>query len=439
MTALGYLRRSKVTNDSPGAVSAADQEAAIQRMAGEDVDLIVDWGMSGGKRNRPGWLRLREAVRAGQVKTVYSYDFSRLGRDLAETLDFLKFCEDHGTSVLTAKDGELTNLSATQSLMRDILGRINQWQRELSEEKSRESNINRKARGNAMGSAAFGSKFLRVNGEHEGKPAQKVIVVPDESATATVQAVLDAYREAGSILGACKLLNGSPERPAIPAPLTYRAAARAAKGQEPGERESKWWTRTVARIIAREAPELLPPRTGGTGRREGAGDALLSKLIRCHCGSTMTPRLSGGLYRSYYCARGAISDRAAHPRVDISERKLLPFVRAEANRLRPPEKVMTSEESAGARAAIQGRLDRAHELYIAGDIDKARYEAEKARHVADLEAIDAQAQAVDWPALDWSWPEAELGAVLRLIFARIELDDQMRPIRAIWRVPEFRA
>jgi DNA invertase Pin-like site-specific DNA recombinase len=432
--AIGYLRRSKVSNDSPGAVSASDQEAAIRRMAGADIELIVDWGMSGGKRNRPGWLRLREAVKSGQVSTVFSYDFSRLGRDLSETLDFLAFCEGRGTTVLTAKEGELTNLSATQSLTRDILGRINQWQRELAEEKSRESNVTRRARGDAMGSAAFGSKFVR--GEDK-----RVVLVPDESARATVAAVLEAYREAGSFLGACKILNGTPERAAVPAPLTARAAARAARGRAAGNRESRWWTRTVARIVAREAPELLPA-LNGMARRGRAGDALLSKLLQCHCGSTMTPRMTGGggrQYRSYYCARGAISDRANHPRVDISEHKLLPYIQAEAAHLRTPEAVLTAEDEEAARANSQAKLDRAHELYIAGDIDKPRYEAEKARHGAAIDAIDAQAAAVDWPALDWSWPEAELAAVLRAIFIRVELNADMTPARAIWRLPEYRA
>jgi DNA invertase Pin-like site-specific DNA recombinase len=429
VVSLGYLRRSKVSNDSPGAVSAGDQEAAIRRMAGQDIDLIVDWGMSGGKRNRPGWLRLREAVKSGQVSTVYSYDFSRLGRDLSETLDFLNFCEAHGTTVLTAKEGELTNLSATQSLTRDILGRINQWQRELSEEKSRESNVTRRARGDTMGSAAFGSKFVRVD--------NRVVVVPDESAKATVRAVLDAYRKAGSILGACKILNAS----GTAAPLTARASARAAQGREPGSRSSRWWTRTVARIVAREAPELLPP-PNGMPRRGRAGDALLSKLLQCHCGSTLTPRMTGSggrQYRSYYCARGATSNRAAHPRVDISERKLLPFIKAEAARLHTPPAVLTAADQEAARVTSQAKLDRAHELYIAGDIEKPRYEAEKSRHASAIDAIDAQAAAVDWPALDLSWPERELGDFLRTLFLRVELNTDMTPKAAIWRVPEYRA
>lgn len=409
---LGYLRKSRITVASPGAVSAADQEAAIRRMAGESVELLIDWGMSGGKRDRPGWVRLRAAVASGQVGVVYSYDFSRLGRDLPETLDFLKLCEANQTIVRTAKDGELTNLGATGSLLRDILGRINQWQRELSEERSKESNGSRKARGDAMGSAGYGYQFVRRDG--------RVVRDPDDAAAATVQAVVDAYRETGTILGACKRLNAAGVKP---------------------PRGSRWWTRTVTRIIGTETPAALPPRSAGKGRRERSGAALLSKLLRCHCDATMTPKTSGG-YQSYYCSHGSVSDRANHPRLNVTESHLLPWLKAEAARLRVPgDSVLLAEAATGRSEAIRGRLERATELYLAGDpnMDRARYDVEKKSAGDALAALEAEASVVDLPGtVDWSWPPEQLNAVLRAIWRYVELDSDMRPTRAEWLVPEWR-
>jgi hypothetical protein len=43
------------------------------------------------------------------------------------------------------------------------------------------------------------------------------------------------------------------------------------------------------------------------------------------------------------------------------------------------------------------------------------------------------------PAIDWSWSAERINAVLRAMWERVELDDRMRPVRAEWLVPEWRA
>jgi DNA invertase Pin-like site-specific DNA recombinase len=446
---LGYLRKSRVTAAAKGVVSAADQEAAIRRLADADVELLVDWGISGGKRDRPEWVRLRAAVAAGQVGVVYSYDFSRLGRDLPETLDFLKLCETHGTAVRTAKDGELTNLGATGSLLRDILGRINLWQRELSEERSLESNVTRKARGDAMGSAGFGQRFARQDG--------KVVREPDEAATAIVRVLLDAYRKSGSILGTCKILNAAN----IPPPQMIGRAAKAAReGQEsddpvvtPGH-EPRWWTRTVSRIIEREAPELLPLRAAGKGRRERSGGARLDKLLRCHCGATMTPKMGNGS-QQYYCSHGSVSDRASHPRLTVTESHILPWIIAEWGHYREPddEAPTPGRDKVKERVELTARRLRVGEAFIDGAFDR-----DESRRRID--AIDRELAALNPPPrivplqlgrdgrivtrvdldLDFAnWPARKLNDVLRSLIAYVELDTTYRPVRAEWRDPAWRS
>jgi hypothetical protein len=67
--AIGYIRRSSRIDMDPG-MSWALQEGAVRTLAArygvEDLELLSDWGKSGGyaKRHlRPGWLDLREASR----------------------------------------------------------------------------------------------------------------------------------------------------------------------------------------------------------------------------------------------------------------------------------------------------------------------------------------------------------------------------------------
>lgn len=69
-------------------------------------------------------------------------------------------------------------------------------------------------------------------------------------------------------------------------------------------------------------------------------------------------------------------------------------------------------------------------LDAAGD-RAAEVEAEPAK-LADQESL------VDVPAIDWNWPRPELNAVLRALWERVELDGAMRPVCAVWTVPEWR-
>jgi hypothetical protein len=57
---------------------------------------------------------------------------------------------------------------------------------------------------------------------------------------------------------------------------------------------------------------------------------------------------------------------------------------------------------------------------------------------AELARLDDRAAAIEIPAIDWSWPTADLNAALRALWAYIELDDGLRPVRAEWLVPEWR-
>ena len=57
----------------------------------------------------------------------------------------------------------------------------------------------------------------------------------------------------------------------------------------------------------------------------------------------------------------------------------------------------------------------------------------------ELERLDAKSRLVLVPEDDWSWPAKAVNGVLRTILEVIELDEQMTPVRARWRVPEWRA
>jgi hypothetical protein len=129
----------------------------------------------------------------------------------------------------------------------------------------------------------------------------------------------------------------------------------------------------------------------------------------------------------------------------------MPWIREEVERLRlidpetgePIDAVQIAADHAAERAALAGRLERANDLYIAGRIPPERYEREAEAVRVDLERLgDAEATLGVSPIRpeEWqTWTPADLGAYVRSILRSVTLGPDMRPVAAVWRVPEWRA
>jgi hypothetical protein len=243
----------------------------------------------------------------------------------------------------------------------------------------------RRARGDRMGPAFYGTKV--VGGQLVADPSRDVT------------AVLDAFRAAGSFLGAAKILNaaGVPTR-------------------NGGDR--LWWAGSVRLIVEREAPALVPPR-----QRRGAratGSFLLSGLLRCSCGRTLTGKRDLGKYIYYQCADA------------------LPAIVAEAERLRTPDAVRLAEADASRRTDLAERKRRLALTFADGALDEPTYRHELEAIEDEETRLDAAARVVAVPTVDWSWEPARLNSVLRALFDYIALDTAMVPVEFRWSVPEWR-
>lgn len=404
--AAAYIRRSSVSADSPGDASREAQLDAARRLAAAfapdaEIREYVDWGISGRRDDRPEYVRLKAAIAADEVCCVFAYSLSRLGRTARELDALFTLCEQHDVQVITQADGTLTATSATGKFLRRILAELAELESELAKERSAAARAAKRDRGDEFGQPPYGYKHAKIDG--------RIVRVPDPDRP--VQPLIDAYREAGTILGACRLL----EERNVPAP---RGGTR-------------WATSALTRILEENAPDLLPRRTA-RGVRQPAS-ARLSQLVKCpHCGKMMTPNVHRG---QLYCSNGPRA-RATHPRYVVREIDLLPWVQEQAARFRRPAGARVSEDDQHARDAIAARLERAHELYIAGDIDRSRYADEKARADRELERLQDARTVVDVPEIDWDrWDPADVNAVLRSLWSHIELDAELRPVRAEWRIP----
>lgn len=401
-----YLRRSSISADSPGDASREAQLAAVRSMCGPDVTVYTDWGISGQKADRPEYLRLKADIAAGRVGSLCAYSLSRLGRSARELLTLVDLCAAHGVTIRTSVES-LDTSTAMGKAMLTVMAAFAQLEADVARERQASALEARRARGDDL-SAPYGWRL-----ERQADGAMRRV----RNDAIDLSALVGAFREAGSVLGACRLL----EQRGVPAP---RGGTR-------------WATSALTRILEREAPDLLPRRTS-TGMRTPTS-AILAQLLRCPapgCGVMLTPNAKRG---QYYCRLGP-RDTATHPRYTVTERLILPWVKAEAARLRVPYGEGELDGIGARRDAIAERLGRANELYIEGAIDRAKLDAAKARAARDTAALEATEALVTIPeALDWSWAPARINEVLRSMWRHVELDAGMTPVRAEWVLPGWRA
>ena len=398
-TPVAYLRKSRVIDERVG-VSWEVQEGKVRELAAQHGDngdgllILSDWNISGrkGTAGRPGYKRLVGMIEADEVAAIYSYNLARLSRSVGDLRALMKLADEHGVPVRLVADHVDTS-TATGRMLLTMLAAVDEMTADLASEHARDAVAVRRARGDRIGHPFYG--------EREGED------------TAAVGA---AYNDAGSITGAARLLNvrGVPTRMGGP-----------------------WSTVSVREILIRLGAMPHRSRPGAKARAPFA----LYGLLRCHCGHVLT----GSRYRNgsdtTYCAYKCHLARTVpgHGPGSVPEKRILPWVRDEVARLRAPDAVTTAVDNAALRVAVAGRLERAHELYIAGAISRERHSSEAAAVTAELDRLGDAETMVTVPAIDWSWPAERINAVLRALFTYVELDAQERPVRAEWLVPEWRA
>ncbi len=415
--AVAYLRKSRVdpgTRDASWETQEAKVRALAARHGDTDLELMSDWGRSGRgekTRLRPEYRRLRGMIEADEVSVLYSYSLSRLARSLTEYASLAELCREHGVQVRLDKEGEFDYGSASGRFTVGILALLAQMEAELAQERARDTVQARRARGDHIGSAGYGKRLH--NGTLEDDPRE------------SVEVVAAAYREAGGFAGAARILN------------TKEVRSKFGK---------KWSGTTVRRVLTTAAPQELAGRPV-EARVKQRGTFTLSRILRCPCGQIMTGRHGRGSrkyglygpYASYQCYRGRYESNHPRPYM-VSEREILPWVVAEADRLRVPHHKFDSDADPDRRTALEERRRRVIDNYEDGVIEKSERDAKLAAIITELEGLAAAERAdVIPPTIDWTWEPAIINEVLRALWNVVELGPDLRPVRATWLVPEWRA
>lgn len=416
MVAIAYLRRSRVDTRKPGAISHEQQLAAVRTLAasnGDDPDallVIEDWGKSGRVEKehlRDGFARIEAMVTSGEASAIYSYSANRLARSLETLARLAKACEAAGVPIRCADGYSPDVTTATGRMVLGILGSVYAWQADWTSERMKEAVAIRKANNQHVGPAEYGSRV--VDGVKVPNPAE------------AVADVVAAYREAGGIQGAARLLTvrGVPTRSGKP-----------------------WAASTVRTILEREAPEVLPVRRS-KGRTSSA--FRFSGLLVCpHDGARLTGRTFRGRYVAYACRKAPTDPTHPHP-YTVAEPAILEWARAEAAHLAVPFDAATDAEPAD-RDAYEAHRRRVLDNYEDGHISRDERDAKLEAIAADYESRAVRLYVAP-PVLDWDgWSAERMNATLRALWSTVTLDvvtNDDRPrlvaVSADWLVPEWRA
>jgi DNA invertase Pin-like site-specific DNA recombinase len=414
--AAGYLRRSSADELNPGEVSREGQEAAVRALAARDgytgeLHLFTDWNRSASEERtaqRTEFLRLLSAIERGEVSAVYSLALDRLYRSSRTFWRLTDAARAHDVRIVTAREGVLGgDGSPMATAFAEITAVFASLELNTIKARNRSVAATRRTRGDAMGQPPYGLRVVR--------DAQGVAIKPiawEDDPDRPLAPVLEAYRRAGTVLGATKILNAAGIKP---------------------PRDGQDFQNTTLTLILDRAG-VLPPRNH---RAHFSSGAVLAGLLRCHCGRTMTPSPSRN---DFYCGRAKLIGAAAHGRMTVPEGRILPIIEDEVARLSIPyEGVEIGRDDPALRDSLAERRRRLALTFADGALDEATYRAELAALEVKVERIEAAAEIVLGPRLDWSAPTADVNAALRKMFEYVQLDAEMKVTEIVWKVPEFRA
>lgn len=420
--AKAYIRRSS-GKDAPA--SWQTQRDAVLRAAGDRGDQLfavetlgeaqthpdwyVDWGRSGADPSRVAFVRMLAAIEAGEVSTVYAYHSDRLARRTATLAALLDTAEESGVSIVDGSGHDLVDDGFR--LAAEVTGSVSAGEHRSALRRNRARTARQRIRGDSFGQPPYGWRRASRQSSDERITFERIPGHPLEAVLETVQ------RNGGNILRSARELNAR----GIAAP-----------------RGGLWGTGTLQGLVKREAPTVRPfgERRGRPPRRP----RYLLRLLRCHCGTLLSP--SGAHKADHWSCRNGQRD-ASHPRpYNVQESIILPWIMAEAARYRAPEYVdLGRRDTEAARATLESQRERLRTQHRLGVITDDELAAGWAEIRAELDRLAALAAVdlVELPSIDWHTdPHDAVNRVLRALWHHVELGPDLRPVRAEWRVPDWR-
>ena len=446
--AVEYLRRSVERNKQQADKDrGALQRAANAENAARDGVTIArtydaDWGISGGRgarAKRAAMAEMIDAIRAGEVSTIYVYTADRAARDVEYAMTLWNACNDAGTIIAA---GPMRLNPREEGWLGVWLSLIGPAQIEL--EKITQKN---------QDSQDFGRKHAATcplpGRPHRGRchliGCTDASHCPLSHKRGRVPYGQDpSHPEEAAALA--RLLELWSEHP------TYLAVAKAANAEHLPTRfaGADWHAGSVSRIL--RAAGVANSAKARRGARAKA-TRVYAGLLRCggttgsgaRCGAILTsqPRPDGRSVN--YLCRAAHNDGSHSRPYVVSERYIEAAARIEAAHFQPIDpktgrRMTEGTEADNAAALLALEAEKASILYqhTKHYISDGELDATLAPILARMAALARGSIEAIPQAIDFDLPPADLNAALRAIWTRVDLDANQRPAAFTWRFPEWR-
>jgi DNA invertase Pin-like site-specific DNA recombinase len=398
-----YIRRSVARRGDPGDISREFQTEKVRALANGDGPTLRiidgDWGRSASTdktAQRTAFLALLEDIEQGRVSHVYAYSPDRLARSVEWSARLVNACRRAGASITTTAGTVAPDDPAARAMF-NMLAVMNETALDEMERKARASAGTRKAHGEMTGGRSYGEVRTLKSGEVRGADEDAALVVA-------------TFHEAGSYFEAARRLNDR---------------------HVPARSGGQWYPRTVQRIVNRQDPTTA--RYGRRGVPSVSRLHRLAGLLRCHCGAVMGQTVSGEGTPRYRCPNGVADASHSRPYI-VPERAILPWVKAEAGRVRLPKQVELADRDSRVDELTEDKR-RLSFSFVHRGIDEPTYLEQLAAIDTELDRLDLAGRIVDVPRIDWTWPPERINHVLRTFFKFVVLDTAMHPVRAEWLLP----
>lgn len=147
MLTLGYIRRSKKSDESAVSVQQQQEKIAAYCTANnlQLADCLVHDGISGGKRQRFDVIE-KQRIKCGAAALVF-YDLDRLARDDAGMLSFIERMIEAGVQLHETSLGLVDYRTAEGIFMVQVRGAANEFQKNLTSRKTRHALAHLKSQG----------------------------------------------------------------------------------------------------------------------------------------------------------------------------------------------------------------------------------------------------------------------------------------------------
>lgn len=316
-----------------------------------EVDVIQDIDRSGQTFQREGIDQIRAMVQARQIDVVAVYDLSRLGRNLAEALTFIRWLRDHGVSVMSTQE-RIDDTPEGQFMLSQFLGlaelygaQVGRRWAQIAERRARQ--------GKHHGVVPAG--YIKVDGRLEVDPRLGPAVTRMFEAYAAGHYISDIQREYAAVRG--KPVRRNVIKWMLSSKIYRgRVVLRSKTGGEidlPGEHpplvDETTWEKAQRRLAADRVtpPRRLEPAYGLTG---------IVWCAHCHGALQVWYSISGGRReRRMVCSRQRQIGDCKGPGTPLYahlETAILDELQAWAGRLRGNPTTAARKAAQAARAAV---------------------------------------------------------------------------------------